>query len=344
MSLYNRLTQRDAPVAGPNPNMTPMTRKPMSLRDAVQKYARGGNVDVGDQSGIEPSNIADILRMAQQQPLSPEQLVGRLMDPRPNPEVGYGEMDSRTSPEPQIPRKDMAPLIDQRPNPEVGYGEMDRRTAPEPPMDPRTSPDRPMEPQQDPRQIPDPYGEYTPVTRQDPREDLTMKVQQAISGTADRAVTLQDLQSQFPTVPAQTLAAIKADFERQKQEARDRWYAANPQAAQPSQQPGQNYWQNPQEPMPQQVAPPQQQYAVPPQEQYAVAPPRIEPTRPIPTPVNETGWTEATRPAAQPQSTNWVQSILGGPGLGTGMPGSAQAPAQNSLDAMINMLQQRNKQ
>jgi lysophospholipase L1-like esterase len=43
MSLYNRLTQRDAPVAAPNPNMTPITSKPMSLRDAVQKYARGGN-------------------------------------------------------------------------------------------------------------------------------------------------------------------------------------------------------------------------------------------------------------------------------------------------------------
>jgi len=319
MSLYNRLTQRDAPVAGPNPNMTPMMRKPMSLRDAVQKYARGGDVDTGDmpsQNGINPSDIADILRMAQQQPLSQEQLVARPMDPRQNPEVGYREMD---------PRKDMAP-----------------------PMDPRTNPDRPMEPQQDPRQIPDPYGTYTPVSPKDPREDLTMQVQKAISGTADRAVTLQDLQNQFPTVPAQTLAAIKADFERQKQEARDRWYAANPQTAQfaqqPPQQPQQNYWQNPQDVPPQPVAPPQQQYAVPPQEQYAVAPPRMEPTRPIPVPVDETGWTKATRPAPQPQSTNWVQNILGGPGLGAGMPGSAQAPAQNSLDAMISMLQQRNKQ
>lgn len=43
MSLYSRLTQRDVPVAAPNPNMTPITSKPMSLRDAVQKYARGGS-------------------------------------------------------------------------------------------------------------------------------------------------------------------------------------------------------------------------------------------------------------------------------------------------------------
>jgi hypothetical protein len=283
-----------------------MMRKPMSLRDAVQKYALGGDVDTGDipsQNGINPSDIADILRMAQQQLLSQE-------DPRKNPEVGYGEMDRRIAPEPPMdPRKNMTPQ-----------------------MDPRTSPDRPMEPQQDPRKIPDPYGGYTPMT--DDRE-----AQRAAEDKAREQASI-----------AKQRASEQYYYQMARQDLGDGTYRRHRDGAivdkdnnviayptPPSQpvspEPPQNYWQNPQE-----------QYAMPPQEQYAVAPPRMEPTRPIPMPVDETGWTAATRPAAQPQSTNFVQSIFGGSGLGTGLPGSAQAPTQNSLDAMINMLQQRNKQ
>ena len=277
MSLYNRLTQRNVPVAGPNPNMTPMTRKPMGLRDALQKYADGG--DVEQENSME-------------RPMEPQFKVAH----------------------PQI-----------------------------------TAPPEKAEPQ-----IPDPYGGYTPVSPPNPREDLTTLVQQAIRGTADKQVTLDDLQEQFPNVPKETLAAIAADFERQRQEARDRYYAANPQVQsplppvlppnQPLPQPS-PYDANPQ---PQYVATPinvplaypEPQYAVPPQP-YTVmpqdvanpvpnfAPPEAQPNYgpqfvPPEAQPNYGPQVAAAQPnyGPQPASTSFIQNILGASRLGTGLPGS----------------------
>jgi hypothetical protein len=347
MSLYNRLTQRNVPVAGPNPNMTPMTRKPMGLRDALQKYADGGDVNdpYNQQNGEgsnDPNSIANIVRMIQQQKQ------GQTSVP---PEEQTGD------------RKSSLP-------PEV-YQEPIR-----PPEPTRSS-------EQIPNQIPDPYGGYTPVSPPNPREDLTTLVQQAIRGTADKQVTLDDLQEQFPNVPKETLAAIAIDFERQRQEARDRYYAENTQVQsplppvlrpnQPSPQPSpyDTY------PQPQYVAPPinvppaypEPQYAVPPQP-YTVMPPSV------PSPVPNFAPPEAqpnygpqfAPPEAQPNygpqvaaaqpnygpqpaSTNLLQNILGASGLRTGLPGSGinkptttpYGTNPNSLDSLISMLNQRNR-
>jgi hypothetical protein len=334
MSIYNRLTQRNVPVAGPNPNMTPMTRKPMGLRDALKKYADGGDVNdpynqQNGQGSNDPNSIANIVRMIQQQKQ------GQISVP---PEEQTGD------------RKSSLP-------PEV-YQE----------------PMRPPEPIRPAEQIPDPYGGYTPVSPPNPREDLTTLVQQAIRGTADKQVTLDDLQEQFPNVPKETLAAIAADFERQRQEARDRYYAANKETQSPL---------PPVMPTNAPLAPPESQYAVPsvppayPEPQYAVppqpytvmpqyvanpvpnfAPPEAQPNYgpqfvPPEAQPNYGPQVAAAQPnyGPQPASTNLLQNILGASKLGTGLPGSGinkptttpYGTNPNSLDSLISMLNQRNR-
>jgi len=336
MSLYNRLTQRNVPVAGPNPNMTPMTRKPMGLRDALQKYADGGDVNdpYNQQNGEgsnDPNSIANIVRMIQEQKQAQSPLPPAIRPNQPLPSE-YQE-----------------------------------------PMRP-TEPMRSPEPIRPAEQIPDPYGGYTPVSPPNPREDLTTLVQQAIRGTADKQVTLDDLQEQFPNVPKETLAAIAADFERQRQEARDRYYAANPQV------------QSPLPPVMPPIAPPepvQPQYAVPsvppayPEPQYAVptqpytvmpqdvanpvpnfAPPEAQPNYgpqfvPPEAQPNYGPQVAAAQPnyGPQPASTNLLQNILGASRLNTGLPGSGinkptttpYGTNPNSLDSLISMLNQRNR-
>jgi len=129
MSIYNRLTQRDAPVAGPNPNMTPMTRKPMSLRDAVKKYAKGGNIsdqynpqeDASQNQGIDPSAIEQILRMvqAQSQPQGttppPPQMASGMGYAIPDPYGTYTPMDTPQVGQPGVPTGTNEP----RPTPQV---------------------------------------------------------------------------------------------------------------------------------------------------------------------------------------------------------------------------------
>lgn len=127
MSLYNRLTQRDAPVAGPNPNMTPMTRKPMSLRDAVKKYAEGGNIsdqynpqeDASQNQGIDPSAIEQILRMVQAQ----SQPQGTTPPPKMASGTGYAIPDPygtyTSMGNPQVGQPGVPGRTDPRPGPQV---------------------------------------------------------------------------------------------------------------------------------------------------------------------------------------------------------------------------------
>jgi len=348
MSLYNRLTQRNVPVAGPNPNMTPMTRKPMGLRDALQKYADGGDVNdpynqQNGQGSNDPNSIADIVRMIQQQKQ-------RQISVPPEEQTG----DRKSSLPPEVYQEPIRPPEDQKIPPNPLYSDTGHDYLPP--------------------QIFDLYGGYTPVSPPNPREDLTTLVQQAIRGTADKQVTLDDLKDQFPNVPKETLAAIAADFERQRQEARDRYYAANPQV------------QSPLPPVMPPIAPPepvQPQYAVPsvppayPEPQYAVPPQpyTVMPTS-VPSPVPNFAPPEAqpnygpqfVPPEAQPNygpqvaaaqpnygpqpaSTNLLQNILGASRLNTGLPGSGinkptttpYGTNPNSLDSLISMLNQRNR-
>ena len=369
MSLYNRLTQRDAPVAGPNPNMTPMTRKPMSLRDAVQKYARGGDVDTGDmadkggnindpynqqngQGSIDPNSIDDILRMPQSQTSSPQ------------PQYAEPQQPQYTSPpEPQQPRY-TSPQI---PDPYGGYTPVDQNPTGQGPTTGRY------------RQNPDgsvteigydgqPVSSYTP--EQKAMNDATQGINQPIYDYVYQGGG-EGYKKVLVATPVPGMSGV---YQRVKDGAIvDKsgnlvGAGTGPGKVDPGPSPLPTAVAEPYSPdidapyplappQPQYVAPPVPQYAVPPQP-YTVMPPDF--TSPVPNfapPEAQPNYgpqVAAAQPnyGPQPASTNLLQNILGGPGLGAGLPGSGinkptttpyGTNSNNSLDSLISMLNQRNQ-